>query len=148
MVLRDLKLMEIRRHGHTTTPLHARVRRPAAALLTRVSWCGSAAPQCKHCAHSTSGRRMRTNINACYATPPAALIRAHRCSSNYLRHCPVNILRGILDVTRLAVQAVLRIDHKPHLPVGSFHIFIHLSRAIPNKSIKRETRREPQTCFA
>ena len=35
----------------------------------------------------------------------------------YLGHSPIDVLRGVLDIARLAVQAVLRVDDQPLLAV-------------------------------
>ena len=56
------------------------------------------------------------------------LLHAVVCgSSAALGADPVDVLRVVLDVARLAVDAVLRVDHQPHavLAVLAGHVLVH-----------------------
>jgi hypothetical protein len=49
---------------------------------------------------------------------------------HYLRHSPVDVLRGVFDIARLAMQAVLGIDYQRLLSIRAFDVLINLRRAV------------------
>ena len=49
---------------------------------------------------------------------------------HYLGNGPVNVLRGVFDVARLAVQTILRVDDQTLLAVGTFYVLVDLGRAV------------------
>ena len=62
---------------------------------------------------------------------PACLHSVVGGSSAALGADPVDVLGVVLDVARLAVDAVLRVDHQAHpvLPVLPSHVLVHACKS-------------------